>query len=408
LTIREVLIMKRDTSGFGKFSVLLLTVAIVAFSIIYFFSATTASALTPQGGGGRVQPTPTPKKTTVPKKTTTPAKTNRTGALKPPARKAEPEAAKPSAAEIAFWETIKDSKNPEEFRAYLKKYPNGEFADLARGRLNALEAAAKEDAALREEAKKAARRPGAVVKNQMGMEFVSVPAGTFMMGSSDAEAQAAYEEAKHGNKDAKLEWYTTEKPKHQVTFREGFYMGRYEVTQAQWQAVMGNNPSDFKDCDQCPVDRVTWNDVQEFIRRLNAHGDGFTYRLPSEAEWEYACRAGTTGDFAGYPDAMAWYYKNSGLKTHPVGQKQPNAFGLYDMHGNVWEMCEDWHHDSYSGAPTDGSAWLNGGEQKRRLIRGGSYANFATGLRSPYRGSALLDLGSLGWGFRVVAVARTQ
>lgn len=144
--------MKRDASGFGNLSVLLLTVAIVALTVICLASTTPASALTPQGGGGRVQPTPTPKKTTPLKKPATPARTNRTNASKPSARKSQPEAAKTTAAEIAFWETIKTSTNPDDFREYLKKYPEGEFAGLAKNRLNTLEAAAKAEAAKKEEA----------------------------------------------------------------------------------------------------------------------------------------------------------------------------------------------------------------------------------------------------------------
>ena len=244
---------------------------------------------------------------------------------------------------------------------------------------------------------------GTIVRNQMGMELVYVPAGTFMMGSTDAEAQAAVEEAKRVNDNAKLEWFSREEPKHQVTIREGFYMGKYVVTQAQWQKVMGNNPSDFKNCDQCPVEEVSWNDAQEFIRKLNAMSDGFAYRLPTEAEWEYAGRAGTTGEYAGNLDAMAWYSENSGGKSHPVGQKQPNAFGLYDMHGNVWEWCQDWYHDSYNGAPIDGSAWESGGGQKR-VMRGGSWLFHADGLRSAARNSAFpVQTGSDG-DFRVVAI----
>jgi len=118
---------------------------------------------------------------------------------------------------------------------------------------------------------------------------------------------------------------------------------------------------------------------------LNAQDDGYSYRLPSEAEWEYACRAGTTGDYAGDLDSMGWYDKNSGGKTHPVGQKQANGFGLYDMHGNVWEWVEDWYHEGYNGAPVDGSAWLSGGEQKDRVLRGGSWFNLAVILRSALR-----------------------
>jgi formylglycine-generating enzyme required for sulfatase activity len=222
------------------------------------------------------------------------------------------------------------------------------------------------------------------VKNGPGMEFVLVPAGTFMMGSEN------------GDKD--------EKPAHQVTINNSIYMGKYEVTQAQWQQVMGSNPSRFKNCDQCPVEMVTWNDVQEFIKKLNAMNDGSTYRLPSEAEWEYACRAGTTNDYAGDLDAMGWYDKNSERKTHAVGQKQPNAFGLYDLHGNVWEWCEDWYHDNYNGAPTDGSAWLGGGEQKKRVLRGGSWVNHANSLRSAQRHTYPPGFHDDDSGIRLVAV----
>jgi formylglycine-generating enzyme required for sulfatase activity len=224
------------------------------------------------------------------------------------------------------------------------------------------------------------------VKNSLGMEFVLVPAGSFMMGSEN------------GNKD--------EKPVHQVTINYSIYMGRYEVTQAQWQQVMGSNPSRFKNCDQCPVEMVTWNDVQEFIQKLNAMNDGYAYRLPSEAEWEYACRAGTTSDYAGDLDAMGWYDKNSEHRTHADGQKQPNGFGLYDMHGNVWEWCEDWYHDNYNGAPTDGSAWLSGGEQKKRVLRGGSWINHANSLRSAQRHTYPPGFHDDDSGIRLVAVAQ--
>ena len=114
-----------------------------------------------------------------------------------------------------------------------------------------------------------------------------------------------------------------------------------------------------------------WNDVQEFSKKLQQITRK-AYRLPSEAEWEYACRAGTKGDYAGDLEKMAWYYDNSGGQTHPVGQKEPNAFGLYDMYGNVWEWCEDVWHDNYKDAPVDGTAWTDGGNQNVRVVRGGS------------------------------------
>lgn len=234
------------------------------------------------------------------------------------------------------------------------------------------------------------------VTNGIGMELVSVPAGSFMMGSENGKA--------------------SEKPVHQVTIREGFYMGKYEVTQAQWQQVMGNNPSTFKG-DNLPVENVSWDDAQEFIGKLNAKNDGYVYRLPTEAEWEYACRAETTGDYAGNLDAMAWYSANSGKQTHPVGQKQPNSFGLYDMLGNVNEWCFDYWHDNYNGAQTDGNAWTNGGDQSSRVQRGGSWINSANVLRSAGRSSTQpahngvtvgIELVHVGFGFRVVASSRAS
>ena len=118
---------------------------------------------------------------------------------------------------------------------------------------------------------------------------------------------------------------------------------------------------------------MSWNDAQEFIGRLNARGGGNRYRLPSEAEWEYAARAGTTGDRYGSVDAIGWHNDNSGRRTHPVGQKAPNGWGLHDMLGNVWEWVEDCWHNGYGGAPTDGTAWTTGGDCNRRVLRGGSW-----------------------------------
>ena len=156
--------------------------------------------------------------------------------------------------------------------------------------------------------------------------FVPIPAGEFMMGSENGNA--------------------AEKPVHRVRLSQPFEMGKYEVTQAQWEAVMGNNPSYFRGGNR-PVEQVSWYDVQEFIEKLNALDDGYVYRLPTETEWEYACRAGSNGDYAGKLEAMAWYDHNSGQMTHPVGAKQPNAWGLYDMHGNVFEWCQDWYDSNY-------------------------------------------------------------
>jgi formylglycine-generating enzyme required for sulfatase activity len=156
--------------------------------------------------------------------------------------------------------------------------------------------------------------------------FIQIPAGEFMMGSDTGSA--------------------AEKPAHRVRISQPFEMGKHEVTQAEWEAVMGNRPSYFGG-DNRPVEQVSWNDVQEFIGRLNALDDGYAYRLPTEAEWEYACRAGSTGDYAGKLDQMAWVDENSQQMTHAVGTKQPNAWGLYDMHGNVFEWCQDYYDANY-------------------------------------------------------------
>jgi formylglycine-generating enzyme required for sulfatase activity len=192
---------------------------------------------------------------------------------------------------------------------------------------------------------------------------------------------------------------------HEVVIKDGFYLGRYEVTQAEWQKVTGNNPSFFKG-ERLPVDSVTWNETQAFIAKLNERGEGVTYRLPTEAEWEYACRAGTTGDYAGNISEMAWYSENAEKKTHSVGGKKPNAWGLADMQGNVWEWCQDWEHETYLGAPTDGSAWLSAGEQKHRVLRGGGWDGPATVLRSAHRGGGTPDTRWPDDGFRLVAVVR--
>ena len=226
---------------------------------------------------------------------------------------------------------------------------------------------------------------GTVMRNQIGMELVWIPSGSFNMGSTNGDAD--------------------EKPVHQVNINEPFYMGKFEVTQAQWKAVMGDNPSNFKDCgSNCPVENISWDDANEFIWRLNGMNDGYVYRLPTEAEWEYACRAGSTGDYAGDVKEMAWFSENSGNKTHAIGQKQLNAWGLADMNGNVWEWCEDWYHETYYGAPANGSGWLSGGEQKARVLRGGSWFSDAVSVRSANRHAFAPITRVYYFGLRVVAV----
>lgn len=219
--------------------------------------------------------------------------------------------------------------------------------------------------------------------NSIGMRFAHIPPGAFMMGSpSHEEGRSSKDETQH-----------------RVTLTTGFHMGVTEVTQGQWKAVMGSNsnPSDSKNCgDDCPVENVSWEDCQEFIRRLNQKEGTDRYRLPTEAEWEYACRAGTTGPYAGDLDSMGWYGRNSGKTTHPVGQKRPNAWGLYDMHGNVWEWVHDWYgKDYYVNSPSTDPKGPSGGSS--RVIRGGSWRDVARHCRS-----AIRSPGDLGFGYNIL------
>jgi formylglycine-generating enzyme required for sulfatase activity len=206
--------------------------------------------------------------------------------------------------------------------------------------------------------------------NSIGMEFVPIPAGEFLMGSND------------GDDD--------ERPVHTVQIGRPFYLGKYAVTQAQWEAVMGNNPSHFTGQPNRPVEQVSWDDVQAFIGKLNNKEGGTKYRLPTEAEWEYAARAGSTtaysfGDDPGQLGEYAWYTDNSGGQTHPVGQRQPNAWGLYDMHGNVWEWVQDWY-GTYAAEPVTDPQGPSSGSN--RVVRGGSWYNDARFCRSACRSYA--------------------
>jgi len=168
----------------------------------------------------------------------------------------------------------------------------------------------------------------------------------------------------------------------------GFRMGKYPITLGQYKAVMGSNPSKFKGNDRCPVECVIWNDAVKFCEKVTQQ-TGQQVRLPSETEWEYACRAGTTtryyfGDNENDLDRYGWYSKNSGSKTHPVGEKQPNGWGLYDMHGNVWEWVADVWTKNVSEIPKNGSPF-SGGDSSIRILRGGSWYNYANLCRSANR-----------------------
>ena len=210
--------------------------------------------------------------------------------------------------------------------------------------------------------------------DSLGIEFVPIPPGEFRMGSTSRVAD------------------DNEQPVTQVRISKGFYLGKYEVTQAQWKAVMGSNPSRFDACGpNCPVENVSWNDAQAFIKKLNSKDGKQRYRLPTEAEWEYAARAGSVTAYS-WGNEIGRNRANcrgcgsqwDGEKTAPVGSFSPNAWGLHDMHGNVWEWVQDCWNDTYHGAPTDGSAWTSG-SCGRRVVRGGSWSNGPENLRAAFR-----------------------
>ena len=223
------------------------------------------------------------------------------------------------------------------------------------------------------------------VKDGISIDMVKVEAGTFMMGATSEM------------KDP----YSDEKPVHQVTLTNDYYMGKYEVTQALWEAVMGSNPSYFKG-DNLPVEKVSWNDCQEFISKLNSL-TGRKFRLPTEAEWEYAARGGKKSRGYQYSGSrkisdVAWYEGNSRSKTHPVGRKQANELGIYDMSGNVWEWCSDWY-GSYSSSSQTNPMGSDSGA--KRVRRGGSWCYIARICRSSYRYGDAPDCRGLYLGLRL-------
>jgi formylglycine-generating enzyme required for sulfatase activity len=237
--------------------------------------------------------------------------------------------------------------------------------------------------------------------NGVQMDLVLIPAGEFVMGSPDTENGEDHSDS--------------ESPQHKVTITKPFYMGQYEVNQAQWMTVSGNQ-SNFKG-DNLPAECVSWGDCQKFCEALSAR-TGHHVRLPSEAEWEYACRAGTKSVFAFGDSLSADQACFNGKEpygggapgparkqTMPVGSFKPNAFGLYDMHGNVWELCEDLYHPSYEGAPTDGSAWIQGGDPQSHVRRGGAYENAGSVCRSAVRYATVAETRAGDTGFRVVVDA---
>jgi formylglycine-generating enzyme required for sulfatase activity len=219
--------------------------------------------------------------------------------------------------------------------------------------------------------------------------MIAIPAGSFMMGSNDG--------------------YDDEKPIHKVNLK-AFHIGKYAVTQAQYKAVMGKNPSGFSNNSNHPVEKVSWFDAEEYCKKLSEL-TGRRYKLPSEAQWEYCCRAGSTtkwcfGDNEKRRGEYAWYDSNSNSQTHEVGQKKPNEWGIYDMHGNVWEWCEDYWVNNYKNTPTDGTANIlqNAESQARRVLRGGSWLNYSAFCRSANRLNVNPGNDYNDYGFRVVCV----
>lgn len=227
--------------------------------------------------------------------------------------------------------------------------------------------------------------------HQDGIEFVYIPPGSFMMGSPTNESGRGFRETQH-----------------RVTLTKGFSMQTTEVTQGQWRAVMGSNPSQFRNCgDECPVEMVSWDDVQKFISKLNRKEGGSRYRLPTEAEWEYAARAGSTTRFCfGDEDSRLVEYARYdvnlwGRSTHSVAQKKPNAWGLYDMHGNVWEWCQDIYKSNYYKKSHTVDP-VNDGRKGSRVIRGGSWNHPPEKLRSADRNKRIQGADRRHIGFRVV------
>jgi formylglycine-generating enzyme required for sulfatase activity len=227
--------------------------------------------------------------------------------------------------------------------------------------------------------------------NRHGIEFTYIPPGLFKLGSPEHETGREHYESQHF-----------------VVLPKGFYMQPTPLTQGQWKSVMkGQNPSLQKGDDSRPVEQVAWHDVQVFIKKLNYYEGCEIFALPTEAQWEFACRAGTptayyTGNTEADLESAGWYRDNSNEQTHPVALKEPNRFGLYDMHGNVLEWVQDHWHDDYRDAPLDGSAWLDDTENQFRIVRGGCWTFAATECRSAFRGG-YESLNRSGYvGFRLV------
>ncbi len=236
------------------------------------------------------------------------------------------------------------------------------------------------------------------VKNSIGMEFILIPAGEFTMGIDKSEVNSAGGTA---SREGVLPRF--------VKIKNEFYLGKFEVTQGQWKLLMGKNPSSFPDCgDDCPIENISWNQAQAFIKKLNEKNDGYKYRLPSEAEWEYAARATMTTKYFWGDDAdkknWQFYAHNAQSAIAKVGSYLPNAFGLYDMSGNVWEMCEDVYRIDFTKAGDESAANQEGGPAEWKVVKGGSWGQYFDELRISKRDNILADSTYEGKGFRVAAI----
>jgi len=233
--------------------------------------------------------------------------------------------------------------------------------------------------------------------SDLNFEWIDISPGTFWMGSNWEDNPE--------NPDKGKGWSEEEQPVHQVTISKDFQMLKYEVTQLQWKAVTDSTSNYFSEDDN-PVELVTWNDCQSFISKLNELDSDYTYRLPTEAEWEYACRAGTNtrysfGNNSAELGDYAWYTNNSNGKTHPIGEKKSNAWGLYDMHGNVKEWCQDWYEiDYYESSPSVDPQGPTSGSY--RVNRGGSIFTFGEHCSSTSRSRCIPDEVGDGFGLRLV------
>ena len=278
-------------------------------------------------------------------------------------------------AQVAFSAGLNDAAIDSVTRYLVAAGREGEFYREALALLDEAEAA--------KAAVEAAMRQAGETRVFDGMEFVWVPPGEFRMGSTEAD--------------------NDEEPVTRAHISRGFWLGKYEVTQAKWQTEIGTTPSDNTGCAQCPVEQVSWHDAQDFIRSLNGRCRcGNVYRLPTEAEWEYAARAGTTGDRYGNLDAIGWHDGNSGNRTHPVGQKAPNAWGLYDMLGNVYEWVGDWYDEYPGGAVTDPQGPASSLHGTARVHRGGGWPHSARYSRAGDRNWAASDFLADFLGFRLL------